>query len=213
MLESYNSIKASESTHEIIIDKSRFIADCFKTECEKDALAGIESIRKKHPAATHHCYAYNIGLETNFRRFNDDGEPSGTAGMPILNVITQNGIFNITIVVTRYFGGIKLGTGGLTRAYTKTAAEVLKSAEIIKMLKSARGFAEFEYHHLKNIENFIKKNEKSIQIIDRQFEEKVKIIIVTKENWDATKGGIINICNGKAICEMTEEHFYEWPVE
>ncbi len=211
MLESYNTIKSGGARHEIVIEKSRFITECFRTELEKDALGAIEDMRKKYPAATHHCYAYNIGTETNFRRFNDDGEPSGTAGMPILNVITQNCLFNVTIIVIRYFGGVKLGAGGLTRAYSRAAAEAIKEAGIVRMQKSFEGSIEIDYHYLKNLENYLRKNEEAIKITDRQFDDRVKITLITKENWDRVSEEIVNLCAGKALCAKLSELFYEWP--
>ncbi|MBR7117310.1 MAG: YigZ family protein [Clostridia bacterium] len=110
--------------------KSRFIAECIPVECEADALAFIERMRKSYPDANHHVYAYVI-KENSIARFTDDREPSGTAGMPVLDIIRKNGCTNVAIVVVRYFGGTLLGTGGLVRAYSGAALGALKAAEII----------------------------------------------------------------------------------
>ncbi|NLE06207.1 MAG: DUF3795 domain-containing protein, partial [Crenarchaeota archaeon] len=104
---------------EIIINKSKFIGTAAPVENEEEAVSFIESIRKEFKDATHNCYAYVIGENRNIQRYSDDGEPSGTAGMPILNVINQENLINVAVVVTRYFGGVLLGAGGLVRAYTK----------------------------------------------------------------------------------------------
>ena len=115
---------------EVVEKKSRFIADVVHVESEEEALAFIESIRKKYWDARHHCFAYSIGTERPILRFSDDGEPSGTAGKPILEVLTGEGLCNSLIIVTRYFGGTLLGTGGLVRAYTASAQEGVRDAII-----------------------------------------------------------------------------------
>lgn len=116
---------------EIIEKKSRFIAYIEKVESEEEAYQFIERIKKKNYDARHNCFAFSIGLEMPLLRFSDDGEPQGTAGKPILEVITGSDIKNICIVVTRYFGGTLLGTGGLVRAYTEVSKEGLKNCRIV----------------------------------------------------------------------------------
>ena len=114
---------------EITEKKSRFIAGVYEIHSEEEALKILESVRKKYYDARHNCYAYVLGERSETQRFSDDKEPQGTAGKPILEVITKQGFHNTLIVVTRYFGGILLGTGGLVRAYTQAAGEGLKQAE------------------------------------------------------------------------------------
>ncbi len=121
---------AAASETEFVVNKSRFIGRAFPVETEAEALEILERIRQKHYDATHNCWAYNLRGASPLRRFSDDGEPHGTAGKPILSVIDGAGITNVCIVVTRYFGGVLLGTGGLVRAYTKAAADA--AAEITK---------------------------------------------------------------------------------
>lgn len=113
---------------EITEKKSRFIANVFEIHSEADALSILETVRKKYYDARHNCYAYVLGERQEIQRFSDDKEPQGTAGKPILEVITKQGFSNTLIIVTRYFGGILLGTGGLVRAYTASAAEGLRQA-------------------------------------------------------------------------------------
>lgn len=116
---------------EIIEKKSRFIGYVRHVETEEEANDFIMEIKKKHYDARHNCYAYSIGEEQEVLRFSDDGEPGGTAGKPILEVITGEGLKNVCVVVTRYFGGTLLGTGGLVRAYTDAAKECIAATEIV----------------------------------------------------------------------------------
>lgn len=117
---------------EQIIEKSKFIGYAQPVEKEEEAIAFIESIRSKHWNATHNVPVYLIGKNNEIQRYSDDGEPAGTAGIPILDMLKKEEIRNVVVVVTRYFGGIKLGTGGLVRAYTSTAKLVLKEARVIE---------------------------------------------------------------------------------
>ena len=114
----YKTVRQAASD-EFIINKSRFIGYASPAEAEEEALAFLQSIRQKHKDANHNCYAYVIGLNAGIMRYNDDGEPGGTAGLPIMEVLKARGVVNVCVVVTRYFGGILLGAGGLVRAYTQ----------------------------------------------------------------------------------------------
>lgn len=119
-------------TTEIIIEKSRFIADLFPVNDSTEAIKQLDLIKELHPKANHHCYAYIIGYSSEQQKFSDDGEPGGTAGMPILNVLKHEKITNIIAIITRYFGGIKLGAGGLVRAYTAAVKSGLDHAQIVE---------------------------------------------------------------------------------
>ena len=123
---------------ETIINKSRFIGYAMPIETEEEALEFIEKIKTKHRDATHNVYAYVLGKDSNAQRFSDDGEPSGTAGIPVLEVIKKENLRNVVVVVTRYFGGIKLGTGGLIRAYTRGAKIGLDAGTIVDMVLHSR---------------------------------------------------------------------------
>lgn len=118
---------------EVEIKKSRFLGAAHFVESEEQAAAIVNNIRKEHYSARHVCYAYSIGDKNPRLKFSDDGEPGGTAGKPILDVITNSGIENILITVVRYFGGTLLGTGGLVRAYTESASEAVKAAKVKKV--------------------------------------------------------------------------------
>ena len=123
----YRTLRQSASD-EFIINKSRFIGYAAPCETEAEALAFLQSIRTKHKDATHNCYAYIIGQNAGIMRYSDDGEPGGTAGMPVLQVLQREELYNVTCVVTRYFGGILLGAGGLVRAYTHGAKIAVDAA-------------------------------------------------------------------------------------
>lgn len=131
MIKEYATI-IEDSTGEIVEKKSRFIGYVRHVETEEEALSFVNEIKKKHYDARHNCYAYVIGEQQPLLRFSDDGEPGGTAGKPILEVITGKELCNICIVVTRYFGGTLLGTGGLVRAYTDAAKAAVEAAPIVR---------------------------------------------------------------------------------
>lgn len=131
MLKEYSTIIES-GTDEIVEKKSRFIGYVCHVETEEEAIAFVTEMKKKHYDARHNCYAYSVGEEQPLLRFSDDGEPGGTAGKPILEVITGNKLCNVCIVVTRYFGGTLLGTGGLVRAYTEAAKQCIEATTIVK---------------------------------------------------------------------------------
>ena len=128
----YRTLRQSASD-EFIINKSRFIGYAAPCETEAEALAFLQSIRTKHKDATHNCYAYIIGQNAGIMRYSDDGEPGGTAGLPMMEVLKHQGVVNCCCVVTRYFGGILLGTGGLVRAYTQGAQVAVAAAGVQRM--------------------------------------------------------------------------------
>ncbi|HHT26215.1 MAG TPA: DUF1949 domain-containing protein [Firmicutes bacterium] len=127
----YRSV-ATHATYEKVIRKSRFIADIFAVQNEDETIAALEQVKKRHPEARHICYAYKHGVDGEVVRFSDAGEPAGTAGRPILEVLERSDLHCTLITVTRYFGGILLGAGGLVRAYASTAAGVVAAAEITR---------------------------------------------------------------------------------
>lgn len=154
MLTSYKTVKGyGEET--VIIKKSRFIGYAMPAETEEEAVRFIETIQKKHWDATHNCYAYQIGPHDEIQKSNDDGEPSGTAGKPILEVIRKEGLKNVAVVVTRYFGGIMLGAGGLVRAYGQTAGAGLRAAGIVTRSLFQTIHVGIDYTWLGKVENEI----------------------------------------------------------
>lgn len=172
----FKTISSNVST-EIIEKKSRFIANAFYVSSKKEAEDKILEIRKKFYDSKHNCYAYIVN---DIEKFSDDGEPSGTAGAPLLKLIKNNNLNNILIVVTRYFGGILLGTGGLVRAYTDAGKKTLEKAEIIDKEYGIRYSVEISYNNLKNLEYICKKI--GINIVKLDY--KVNIIVTLESNID-----------------------------
>lgn len=152
----YKSVKQC-SEAEYTVNRSRFIGRCFPVESEEAALCLLGDIRKKHWDATHNCFAYRIG-ENAAARFSDDGEPGGTAGKPIMDILTGRGLTNVLCVVTRYFGGILLGAGGLVRAYSKSAADAVTKAGIVSYLPGTILDIPMAYSRYGTLEGFIRAN-------------------------------------------------------
>lgn len=139
--------------NEIIINKSRFICLLIRIKDTNDVINNLNKIKKDYKDATHYCYSYILD---NTKRFNDDGEPNGTAGVPILNVLENNNLNNILCVVVRYFGGIKLGSGGLVRAYTKSVCEALTKTNFNLLCRGKNITITFNYENIKLIDNILK---------------------------------------------------------
>lgn len=152
----YKSVKQC-SEAEYTVNRSRFIGRCFPVDSEEAALCLLGDIRKKHWDATHNCFAYRIG-ENAAARFSDDGEPGGTAGKPIMDVLTGKGLTNVLCVVTRYFGGILLGAGGLVRAYSKSAADAVTKAGMVSYLPGTVLDIPMDYSRYGALEGFIRAN-------------------------------------------------------
>ena len=152
----YKSVKQC-SEAEYTVNRSRFIGRCFPVESEEAALCLLGDIRKKHWDATHNCFSYRIG-ENAAARFSDDGEPGGTAGKPIMDVLTGRGLTNVLCVVTRYFGGILLGAGGLVRAYSKSAADAVTKAGMVSYLPGTILDIPMDYSRYGALEGFIRAN-------------------------------------------------------
>jgi uncharacterized YigZ family protein len=152
MLPRYYTVKGN-GEHEIVIQKSRFIAHVARVETEEDAQAFIQKIKKENWNATHNCSAYLIGENDHIQKANDDGEPSGTAGVPILEVLKKKHLKDTVVVVTRYFGGIKLGAGGLIRAYGKSTSEGIDATGIVERKLMKVMSTVIDYTWLGKIEN------------------------------------------------------------
>ena len=169
------------SQAEIVEKKSKFIANIFYVESVEEAEEYIRKIKREHKEARHNCYAFSVFSKEGITdRFSDDGEPSGTAGAPMLNIISSKKITNILVVVTRYFGGILLGTGGLVRAYTGAFQEALNNVNIIE--KELGKYVRFviSYQDLEKFKYYLKQNE--IDIINTDFSENVNVYVDIPEN-------------------------------
>ena len=162
----------NESIAEIIVKKSKFIATLYEANSKDEAEKILQNVRKKYFDAKHHCYAYII---EKIEKCSDDGEPSGTAGAPLLALLKSANLTNVIIIVTRYFGGILLGTGGLVRAYTESAKNAIENAKIVYKDYGIQFEIEISYNNLKEI-LFICKN-LDISIIKIEYQENVKLIL------------------------------------
>ena len=208
MLENYKTIYAG-GEGEITEKKSRFIATVRLVEKEEDALAFIEEMKKKYWDARHNCYAYSIGEHREFTRCSDDGEPSGTAGRPMLDVILGENIYNVAVVVTRYFGGILLGTGGLVHAYSKGASMALANAEIVNMEVADSLKISCDYT-MYGIANSVLSEFESI-IRDTEFTDSVCIYADVKtELTESLTAKLIDRCNGKVKIEKLKSGYVEF---
>jgi uncharacterized YigZ family protein len=168
------------STGEFRDRGSKFLAYAFPVYAEGEINAHLEEVRKIHPKARHHCYAYRLGLDGNTFRANDDGEPSGTAGRPILGQIDSFGLCNVLIVVTRYFGGTLLGTSGLINAYKLSAAAALDNAAIIEKTVEEVYRLTFDYALMSPVMNAIKSL--SLEMISQDFGERGQVDIAIRQS-------------------------------
>lgn len=192
---------------EIIINKSRFIGYATPINSEEDAIEFINQIRKSHSDATHNVYAYVYGENSNIQRYSDDGEPSGTAGMPVLNVIKLEDLRNVVVVVTRYFGGIKLGAGGLVRAYTKGAKIGLDSGIIVEKVLFYEVIAEIDYTLLGKVEFELTKNNYIIK--DKAYTENVTLnILCIEEDINKLKSLILNTTSAKCKISIKNSSYF-----
>ena len=156
-MKEYNTIEKQE-TSELVEKKSKFIANIFYVSTTQEAEEKLEQIRKKYYDARHNCYAYRVIEDGNIiDRSSDDGEPSGTAGAPMLNILKKENLCNVLVIVTRYFGGILLGTGGLVRAYSQSTQDVIEKSNIILKQEGYVAILEVEYKDLEKLRYFCKK--------------------------------------------------------
>lgn len=186
---------------EIVEKKSRFIANVRKTETEEEAQIFISEMKKKYWDASHNCYAFVSGRNHQLMRSSDDGEPSSTAGRPILDVLLREDIHDAAIVVTRYFGGTLLGTGGLVRAYQKAAQEGLRNSIIVEKRQGIIVHIRTDYSGIGKIQFLLGKQKNTI--IDSQYGEQVEIqAVVPVENLEKTIREILEGTGGKALMEQ-----------
>lgn len=164
-----------EAQSEIVVKKSRFIAEVFYVETEKEADEIIKKIQKREHSAKHHCYSYRILEDSLIERMSDDGEPSGTAGSPMLAILQGKDLINVLVVVTRYFGGILLGTGGLVRAYSDAASNALEEAGTKKIQKGLQISIEVDYSSFEQLKYYL--NTIGGKIISSEYENSIKSVI------------------------------------
>lgn len=179
-------------TEELIEKKSKFIANIFYVETQEEAEAKIKEMKKKYFDAKHNCFAYSIYSENGIiNRLSDDGEPSGTAGSPMLNILNSKKLCNIVVIVTRYFGGILLGTGGLVRAYTGVLQCALDKIEEIEKDLGLEIKIEIRYQDLEKLKYYLKKN--NLEITKIEYKENVHVFIeITKKVFENLKNNVNN---------------------
>ncbi|MCR5657226.1 MAG: YigZ family protein [Butyrivibrio sp.] len=196
-----------EGTGEIVEKKSRFIANVFSVDSVQAAEEKIAEIQKKYWDARHNCYAFVIGSDFGTTRCSDNGEPSGTAGKPILEVIKGQGITNILVIVTRYFGGTLLGTGGLVRAYTQSAQAGIEASEIGEMVYGKKLRLDADYNLVGNVQYYLR-NE-GIELENEVYTDRVSYDITVKmEDADRIVKGLTEKTDGKLLIEELEEGYY-----
>ncbi|MGM0830669.1 MAG: YigZ family protein [Bacillota bacterium] len=178
MLHHYNTVKGY-GEHEINIERSRFITYVYRAETEEEAQEFITSIKKKHHDANHNCSAYMIGENNLIQKANDDGEPSGTAGVPMLEVLKKRDLKDTVVVVTRYFGGIKLGTGGLIRAYGRATSEGLNATGIVERRLMRVMKTKIDYTWLGKVENEVRSS--NFQLKEIHYLDAVEIEVYVEE--------------------------------
>lgn len=194
---------------EIIIQKSRFLTYINRVESEQQAQAFIEEIKAKHKSANHNCSAYLIGEHDSIQKANDDGEPSGTAGFPMLEVLKKQGLKDTVVVVTRYFGGIKLGGGGLIRAYGKATTEGLMAAQIVERRLHHLMKVSVDYTWLGKVENEIRSSAYPLDRID--YAEAVELFLYVPITMEETfNDWIAEMTNGQANVVPQTQDFIEF---
>ncbi|WP_167955022.1 YigZ family protein [Anaerosporobacter faecicola] len=206
MIDSYKAVyTAGES--EIIEKKSRFIATVEPICSEEEAIAMIEKMRKKHWDATHNCFAYVVGERNEVQRCSDDGEPSGTAGKPMLDVLLAQGIHNVVVVVTRYFGGTLLGTGGLVRAYTKATVEGLVASVVIEKKAGKRIRIVTDYNGVGKLQYIT--CQMQITVLDTSYTDSVTMdLLVTKDQITKLQEEVTEATSGKCKLEFLESRYF-----
>ncbi len=208
-MDSYKTIRQT-AREEYIINKSRFIGHACPCQTEEQALAFLKCIREEYRDATHNCYAYVIGENAGIMRYSDDGEPGGTAGLPMMEVLKARGVVNLCIVVTRYFGGILLGAGGLVRAYSHSCALALSAAQISVMELTQRVLFDVPY-------SLWDKFSYSLQslpcILERsEFQSAVDAtILIRTRDLPSVIGQINALSDGKIDYLPEDELYYPWP--
>lgn len=187
---------------EINVKKSQFICSLFPTKTKSESKEIIQKMNAQYNDATHNCTAYIV---SDGEGFDDDGEPGGTAGKPMINVLRKNELHNVTAVVTRYFGGIKLGAGGLVRAYSKSVMQTIGEAEILEIEEYDVYTITFDYSQIKAADGEVRTN--NLDVIDKQYSDKVSYDIVSKDGRDLVK--IFDKYSGKIVIDFKNKQFLE----
>ena len=208
MAGSYQTLR-SPATDEYIINKSRFL--CHATPCssEEEALAFLNEKRQSYKDASHNCYAYIIGENAGIMRYSDDGEPSGTAGMPIMEVLKARHLVNCCVVITRYFGGILLGSGGLVRAYSHSAVLAVEKSGIVTMQPSIRCCAQIGYSLWDRVQYTL--NQLPVQVEETKFGAAVEsTVLVREKDFSLLEAALTRVSNGSIELIRVAEVYSGW---
>lgn len=209
-MEKYLSL-SGECVTEKVIDKSRFITTSRHIEGEQQAKAFIAEVSSKYPDATHNCYAYIADDLGNFLRFSDDGEPQGTAGMPMLEVLKNKGLYQTAVVVTRYFGGIKLGAGGLVRAYSGCTAENLNSAQKVLYELCCENEYTVDYTHIDSVQRYFA--ESKANLLSTDYTDAVKFVVAVKSSEEEEfVSKLINRLNGQVTVKKLKQYYFPFKI-
>ncbi len=194
---------------EFVVNRSRFIGHARPAETEAAALGFLRETRENYKDANHNCYAYIVGTNAGIMRYNDDGEPQGTAGLPILGVIRQQNLVNLCVVVTRYFGGILLGAGGLARAYTEGCAVAIRAAGIAVMRKTRRGILELPYPLWDRFRFFIENSPYIMEDIT-YLDSVVVTLLSREEDAELCEAEVARVTDGKVALLWMDEEYLPW---
>ena len=200
------------ASDEFIVNKSRFIGHGAPVESEEEALAFLAEMRRTYADASHNCYAYIVGANMGVMRYSDDGEPGGTAGMPIIEVMKNRGVTNACVVVTRYFGGVLLGAGGLVRAYTQGAAAAVNACGVGVMHPTARYMMDVSYPLLNRVEYFFKSAPVAVEAKD--FSDVITFTFLVKvEDESALMESLTQLSEGRLEPMRFDEIYSAWKEE
>ena len=201
-----------EASAERVIERSRFLGYCARTAGEDEARAFLERVRRAHPAATHVSYGYIADADGNLQRFSDAGEPQGTAGLPILGVLKAQKLFETAIAVVRYFGGIKLGAGGLTRAYAGIAADAAAAAEKRCFEPCTELTVSVGYSEVTALLRFL--DARGAEVREKTFAEGARITVAVREAEAADfENALFSLLSGRASCVRGDAFIYPFPVK
>ena len=193
------------------IQKSKFYTYTAHVEDEAAAREFVQRIKKKHFDARHNCSAWILGHDSSQQKSNDDGEPGGTAGNPILEAIKQHGLTNIVVVVTRYFGGIKLGAGGLIRAYNHSASLGIEATPQVEVKPFSRVAVELDYTMLGTVENWVRSN--NVRTEETEYTDRVKVnLLIEPNDVEAVQRELVDLTSGRGVIHVEEPEYMEVPI-
>lgn len=205
MLDTYRTIQ-KDGQAELEIKKSRFICSLKRVYTEEEARNFIQQLKKEHWKANHNCSAFVIGETNDIQRSSDDGEPAGTAGNPMLEVLKKQELINVCAVVTRYFGGTKLGAGGLIRAYSHSVSHALEETNIVQGVLQQEVYVTIEYSLLGKLQHFLEQQD--YRIADTQYLENVTLCVLVEET-QAFIAAVTELLSDQATFEKGEKRYYE----